>query len=63
MGLVHLVVAAAIAALTAAADYYALLGVARDADEGTIKRAYRKLSRQYHPGTSRRGRARLAARR
>jgi preprotein translocase subunit Sec63 len=47
---VHVVVAASIAALAAATDYYSLLGVARDADEGVIKRAYRKLSRQYHPG-------------
>jgi len=30
-------------------DYYAALGVAPDADEQTIKQAYRKLARQYHP--------------
>ena len=30
-------------------DYYEQLGVARDADEGTIKAAYRKLAMQYHP--------------
>src|SRR3954465_15697495 len=30
-------------------DYYAALGVAPDADEQTIKKAYRKLARQYHP--------------
>jgi curved DNA-binding protein len=30
-------------------DYYAVLGVAPDADEQTIKQAYRKLARQYHP--------------
>jgi curved DNA-binding protein len=30
-------------------DYYATLGVEPDADEQTIKRAYRKLARQYHP--------------
>jgi molecular chaperone DnaJ len=30
-------------------DYYHVLGVARDADEGTIKRAYRQLARKYHP--------------
>ncbi|MDI3340202.1 MAG: DnaJ C-terminal domain-containing protein [Sphaerobacter sp.] len=30
-------------------DYYKILGVSRDADEKTIKRAYRKLARQYHP--------------
>ena len=31
------------------ADYYELLGVARDADADTLKRAYRRLARQYHP--------------
>jgi curved DNA-binding protein len=30
-------------------DYYAALGVPPDADEKTIKQAYRKLARQYHP--------------
>jgi len=30
-------------------DPYETLGVARDADDDTIKRAYRKLARQYHP--------------
>ncbi len=30
-------------------DYYQVLGVARDADESTIKRAYRQLARKYHP--------------
>jgi molecular chaperone DnaJ len=31
------------------ADYYDLLGVSRDADPDTLKRAYRRLARQYHP--------------
>ncbi len=31
------------------ADFYDLLGVARDADADTLKRAYRRLARQYHP--------------
>src|SRR5689334_12155063 len=30
-------------------DYYKILGVARDADDKTIKSAYRKLARKYHP--------------
>jgi len=30
-------------------DYYAILGVPRDADEQTIKRAFRKLAFEYHP--------------
>lgn len=30
-------------------DYYALLGVFRDASEDDVKRAYRKLAMEYHP--------------
>src|ERR671918_374229 len=30
-------------------DYYEILGVARDADADTVKKAYRKLALQYHP--------------
>ncbi|HEX5520220.1 MAG TPA: molecular chaperone DnaJ [Longimicrobiaceae bacterium] len=30
-------------------DYYEILGVARDADGDTIKRAYRKLALEHHP--------------
>ncbi len=30
-------------------DYYKILGVSRSADEKEIKRAFRKLARQYHP--------------
>ncbi len=33
-------------------DYYAILGVPRDAADDDIKRAYRKLARKYHPDVS-----------
>jgi DnaJ-related protein SCJ1 len=33
----------------AATDYYALLSVPKDADTRQLKKAYRKLSKQYHP--------------
>jgi len=31
-------------------DYYEVLGVPKDADEKSIKAAYRKLARKHHPG-------------
>ena len=30
-------------------DYYEVLGVSKDADEATIKKAYRSLAKKYHP--------------
>lgn len=33
-------------------DYYTIIGVARDATQDQIKRAYRKLARKYHPDVS-----------
>jgi molecular chaperone DnaJ len=34
-------------------DYYEVLGIERGADEGTLKRAFRKLAQQYHPDVNR----------
>lgn len=33
-------------------DYYEVLGVDRGADDATIKKAYRKLAKKYHPDTN-----------
>ena len=33
-------------------DYYEVLGIPKNADEGEIKKAFRNLARQYHPDVS-----------
>ena len=33
-------------------DYYKVMGIARDASQDDVKRAYRKLARKYHPDVS-----------
>ena len=30
-------------------DYYEVLGVSKDADDATIKKAYRQLAKKYNP--------------
>jgi molecular chaperone DnaJ len=40
------------ATTTAQRDYYEILGVPRDADEKTIKNAFRRLALKYHPDRS-----------
>jgi molecular chaperone DnaJ len=35
--------------MSATRDYYDILGVARDADDATIKKAFRRLARELHP--------------
>ena len=35
--------------MAAKRDYYEVLGVSKDADDATIKKAYRQLAKKYHP--------------
>jgi curved DNA-binding protein CbpA len=35
--------------MAAKRDYYDILGVPRNADDDTLKKAYRKLAMQHHP--------------
>jgi molecular chaperone DnaJ len=39
--------------MTAIRDYYEVLGVSRDADDATIKKAFRRLARELHPDDNR----------
>ena len=35
--------------MTTTRDYYEVLGINKNADNKTIKKAYRKLAKKYHP--------------
>ena len=48
--LIYLIIFEEIVSFCQAKDYYEVLGVSRDADSSTIKRAFRKLAVKYHPG-------------
>src|SRR5580692_138961 len=39
--------------MSATRDYYEVLGVTRDADDATIKKAFRRLARELHPDVNR----------
>jgi molecular chaperone DnaJ len=39
--------------MSATRDYYEILGVSRDADDATLKKAFRRLARELHPDVNR----------
>lgn len=41
-----------VSTMTVKKDYYDTLGINREADDATIKKAYRKLAKKYHPDTN-----------
>lgn len=41
--------------MAAKRDFYEVLGIDKNADEATIKKAYRKLAKRYHPDMNKRG--------
>jgi curved DNA-binding protein CbpA len=43
-------------------DYYAILGVAPDADAEAIRKAYRKLARKHHPDVAKESKRPCASR-
>src|SRR5207248_6408288 len=43
---------ATLSAMAAQHDYYELLGIARNANDGEIKKAFRRLARELHPDVS-----------
>lgn len=47
------ILCATVAIPAAAEDFYQLLGVARDASDDVIKKAFKKLTREYHPDRQR----------
>ena len=60
-GALRLLFILALAVSRVCATFYDDLGVPESADEGTIKKAYRKLSLKYHPGACPCGRPRRGA--
>ena len=38
--------------MTEKRDYYDILGISKNADDGAIKKAYREVAKKYHPDTN-----------